>query len=236
MRTQKISAVPFFTVGMLFLISFGIVAWGVHVESDWVTSFDLSWIERIQGSISDGKTTLFKILTELGSMKFVIALTIILAIVLFLKRKYADGLWFGGTILFCAVIGGKVLKKIFDRDRPEFLQLIKKTNESFPSGHATATTIFYGFIGLILVLSLAQIWKKVIVGLITLTLIGFILFTRIYLGAHYPTDVVGGFLYGGAVVCLSLGVYLTVQDPLHNLLRKLKLNDQSEPLERSRGY
>ncbi|WP_440896655.1 phosphatase PAP2 family protein [Amphibacillus sp. Q70] len=236
MRTRKLSAVPFFTVGMLFLILFGIIAWGVHVESAWVTSFDLSWIERIQGSISDSKTALFMILTELGSMKLVIALTIILAIVLFFKRKYADGLWFGGTILFCAAIGGKVLKKIFDRDRPEFLQLIEKTNESFPSGHATATTIFYGFIGLVLVLSLTQIWKKFIVGFITLALIGFILFTRIYLGVHFPTDVIGGFSYGAAVVFISFGVYLAVQESLRDLLRKLKLKDQSETFERSRGY
>lgn len=236
MRTRKTSTIPFFTVGMLFLILFGILAWGVHLDSDWVTAFDLAWIERIQASISDGKTALLIKLTDLGSMKLVIVLTIIIAIVLFFKRKYADGLWFGGTILFCAAIGGKVLKKIFDRDRPEFLQLVKKTNESFPSGHATATTIFYGFIGLILVLSLAQIWKKLIVGFITLTLIGFILFTRVYLGVHFPTDVVGGFLYGGAVVSFSLAVYLAVQDSLRDLLRKLKLSDQSKPFERSRGY
>lgn len=236
MRTRKISAIPFFITGMLFLILFGIIAWGVHAESGWVTSFDLSWIERIQASISDSKTTLFIIITELGSMELVIALTIILAIFLFFKRKYADGLWFGGTILFCAAIGGRVLKRIFDRDRPEFLQLVEKTNESFPSGHATATTIFYGFIGLVLMLVSVQIWKKFIVGFITLTWIGFILVTRVYLGVHFPTDVVGGFLYGIAAILLSLGVYLAVQDPLRDLLRKLKLNDQSETFERSRGY
>lgn len=66
----------------------------------------------------------------------------------------------GNNPFFCAAIGGKILKKIFDRDRPAFLQLIEKTNESFPSGHATATTIFYGFIGLVLILTAVQIWKK----------------------------------------------------------------------------
>ncbi|WP_205136528.1 phosphatase PAP2 family protein [Virgibacillus halotolerans] len=235
MRTRRLSTMPFFIIGILFLILFGTIAWGVFFESGWVTSFDLSWIERIQGSVSEGKTSFIMKITELGNMKLVIVLTIIIAIVLFFKRKYAEGLWFGGTILFCAAIGGKILKKVFDRDRPAFLQLIEKTNESFPSGHATATTIFYGLIGLVLVLAATEVWKKFVVGFITLAWIGFILITRIYLGVHFPTDVIGGFLYGIAAILLSMGVYLVVQEPLRNLLRKFKLNDQSETFERSRG-
>lgn len=236
MKIRNLSTVPFFITGFLFLILFGIVAWGVYFESSWVTSFDLSWIERIQGSVSAGKTSLFMKITELGNMKLVIVLTIIIAIVLFFKRKYAEGLWFGGTILFCAAIGGMILKKTFDRERPAFLQLVEKTTESFPSGHATATTIFYGLIGLVLVLASVQIWKKFIVGFITLAWIGFILITRIYLGVHFPTDVIGGLLYGLAAILLSMGVYLIVQEPLRNLLRKMKLNDQSETFGRSRDH
>src|SRR5699024_8515887 len=118
----------------------------------------------------------------------------IISIGLFIKRKFTEGLWFGGTILFCAAIGGKILKKLFDRDRPMFLQLIEKSNESFPSGHATATTIFYGFIGVVLILAVNQLWKKVMIGFVMMAWIGFILFTRIYLGVHFPTDVLAGFL------------------------------------------
>ncbi|WP_077603936.1 phosphatase PAP2 family protein [Oceanobacillus sojae] len=236
MRTQKVSPMPFFIVGILFLILFGIISWGVYFDSSWIRSFDLTWIDWIQGSISEGKTSFIMKITELGNMKLVIVLTIIIAIVLFIKRKFAEGLWFGGTILFCAAIGGKVLKKIFDRDRPTFLQLIEKTNESFPSGHATATTIFYGFIGLVLILTAIQIWKKVIIGFITVIWIGYILFTRIYLGVHFPTDVLAGFLYGTAAVFISIGVYLLVQQPLRHLLRKLNLVDKSETFERAENY
>ncbi|WP_339228834.1 phosphatase PAP2 family protein [Oceanobacillus sp. FSL K6-2867] len=163
-------------------------------------------------------------------MKLIIALTMILVIVLFFKHKYAEGLWFGGTILFCAAIAGKVLKKAFDRERPAFLQLIEKTNESFPSGHATGSTIFYGFIGLILVCIIAKIWLKLVVGFITLAWIGFILFTRVYLGAHFPTDVLAGFLFGMAAVFISIGTYITVQQPLKNSLRKLQLKNQSDAI------
>ncbi|GIO24058.1 phosphatase PAP2 family protein [Oceanobacillus sp. J11TS1] len=220
MKTQRISPMPLLIIGTVFLILFGVIAWGVYFDSNWIRSFDLAWIERIQGSISEGKTSFIMKITELGSMELVIVLTIIIAIVLFFKRKFAEGLWFGGTILFCAAIGGKVLKKVFDRERPAFLQLIEKTNESFPSGHATATTIFYGFIGLVLILSTAQIWKKVVIGFITVAWIGFILITRIYLGVHFPTDVLAGFLYGSAAVFISIGVYSLVRQPLRKFLKQ----------------
>lgn len=100
MGKQKVSPVPFFIVGILFLILFGAISWGVYFDSSWIRSFDLAWIDRIQGSISEGKTSFIIKVTELGSMKLVIALTIIIAIVLFFKRRFAEGLWFGGTILF----------------------------------------------------------------------------------------------------------------------------------------
>src|SRR5699024_1807982 len=111
---------------------------------------------------------------------------------------------------------------------PDFLQLVEKTSESFPSGHATATTIFYGLLGLALILLTTKVWKKIVIGFITLTLIGFILITRIYLRVHFPTAVIAGFLYGSASSLLAISVYQLVGQPLQQLLQKLGLKDQSE--------
>ncbi|HLR41377.1 MAG TPA: phosphatase PAP2 family protein, partial [Virgibacillus sp.] len=182
MKKQQFSAMPLVVTGIIFLILFSIIAWGVYFESSWVKSFDLSWIERIQGSVSESKTAFLMTLTELGNIRLIIVLTIIIAIVLFFKRRYAEGLWLGGTILFCAAIMGKILKEMFDRERPQFLQLVERSTESFPSGHATATTIFYGLIGLVIVLAATKAWKKFVAGFITLAWIVSILVTRVYLG------------------------------------------------------
>jgi len=236
LKKQQFSAIPLVVTGIIFLILFGIIAWGVHFESGWVTSFDLSWIERIQGAVSEGKTTFLMTLTELGNIRLIIVLTIIITIVLFFKRRYAEGLWLGGTILFCAAIMGKILKETFDRERPQFLQLVERSTESFPSGHATATTIFYGLIGLVIVLAATKAWKKFVAGFITLAWIVSILVTRVYLGVHFPTDVIAGFLYGMASVFLSVGIYPVVREPLRQLLRKMKLNDQSKLFARARDH
>ena len=228
MKTKQPSAWTLILVGIIFLVMFGIVSWGVYFESSWVHSLDMSMIEMIQSNVTETKTTILSLLTEVGNIRLVIVLTIILAILLFVKKWYAAGLWFGGTILFCAAIITKILKEVFNRTRPDFLQLVEKTSESFPSGHATATTIFYGLLGLALILLTTKVWKKIVIGFITLTLIGFILITRIYLGVHFPTDVIAGFLYGSASVLISIGVYQLVGQPLQQLLQKLGLKDQSE--------
>src|SRR5699024_3936685 len=178
-------------------------------------------------NVTETKTTILSLLTEIGNIRLVIVLTIILAIILFVKKWYAAGLWFGGTILVCAAIITKILKEVFDRTRPDFLQLVEKTTESFPSGHATATTIFYGLLVRALILLTTKVWKKIVIGFITLTLIGFILITRIYLGVHFPTDVIAGVLYGSASVLISIGVYQLTATALQQALQKLGLKDQS---------
>ncbi|HLR71474.1 MAG TPA: phosphatase PAP2 family protein [Pseudogracilibacillus sp.] len=185
-------------------------------------------IEMIQSNVTENKTSLLIFLTEVGNIRLVIGLTIILAVILFIKKWYAAGLWFGGTILFCAAIGTKILKKVFDRTRPDMMQLIEKSTESFPSGHATATTIFYGLLGIALILLATKLWKKVIIGALSFVIIGFILISRIYLGVHFPTDVIAGFLYGMSSVLISIGFYQILAQPLQRLLKKIGLSDESE--------
>lgn len=235
MNSNKQSII-FISVGILFLLLFGVISFGVYFESSWVNSLDMNLIEKIQGNITEGKTSLLKVLTEVGNIRLVIVLTIILAVILFIKKWYAAGLWFGGTILVCAAIGTKILKEVFDRTRPDFMQLVEKSTESFPSGHATSTTIFYGLLGLALILLTTHVWKKVVVGFITLLIIGFILISRIYLGVHFPTDVIAGFLYGMASILISVGVYQLLAQPLQKLLKKIGLSDQSDTFTKEKLY
>src|SRR5699024_5066964 len=230
MNDYKQATRPLFMAGLLFLVLFMIIGWGVGTKSSWVEAFDMYGIDHIHRFVAPSLTAFVKVATELGNIRLVIPVTIILVLILFFKKRFAEGLWLGGTILFCGAISTKVLKKLIDRDRPEFLQLITKTNESFPSGHTIATTIFYGLLGLVLLLAVRELWKKWVIALITMAWILFIMVSRIYLGVHYPTDVLAGFLFGAASVSLSVGVYLIAEEPLRHLLAKWKLQDQSKAL------
>lgn len=231
MKIKSLVYRNFIWIGLIFLIMFCILSLGVYKDHRLVSVVDEALIEVIQANVTDTKTDVLSVLTEIGNVRLIIVLTIILSLILFIKRFYIASIWFSGTVFLCAAIFAKVLKRIFDRERPNFLPLIEKTTESFPSGHATATTIFYGLLGLALFLLIKKMWKKVLIGLVTLTLISFILVTRVYLGVHYPTDVIAGFLYGSATVFISMGIYQWARLPLQARLRRLGFTDQGDALK-----
>lgn len=103
-----------------------------------------------------------------------------------------------------------LLKIIFARPRPNTEQaLILASSASFPSGHAVVSLIFYGFLAYVIV-GYVQSWRtKIAVVLSAVFVIGLIGISRIYLGAHWPSDVLGGYLLGAwCLVAMITMIYL----------------------------
>ena len=81
--------------------------------------------------------------------------------------------------------------------------MVKLQTYSFPSGHAVGATVFYGFAAILLWFYIAsKLWRAVI-GTAIVAVIVTVGFSRVYLGAHYPTDVLAGFLEGVAWLSLT---------------------------------
>ena len=140
--------------------------------------------------ISNFMTPIAKVITNLGSAVFLIALTIILIIVI--KNKKI-GLSIFLNLSFVTILN-QLLKRILQRPRPNEFRIIEETGYSFPSGHSMVSMAFYGYL---IYLIYKYVKNKYIKwGLITLLsiLIVSIGTSRIYLGVHYTSDVLGGFL------------------------------------------
>jgi undecaprenyl-diphosphatase len=146
---------------------------------------------------------------------------------LFIKKMYTAALWFGLTISLSPGVLVHLMKPVIGRERPEFLRLAAESTYSFPSGHSTASTVFYGMLGLILILSVQKLWKKIIIAFITVTIILFVMASRIYLGVHFPTDVLAGFSFGAATVLLSLSLYHLALPKFSQWLRSKDITDKS---------
>lgn len=150
--------------------------------------------------------------THLGNVYGVTAMTVLAGIFLFTKRMYQHL-----AALFISVLGSAitmdVLKTYFSRERPlDVAFYIPENSFSFPSGHAASAMALVGLLTYFCVLEVKQQRAKTILFLIGLFYVLLIGISRIYLGVHFLTDVVAGFLLGLMWVVLAVGVleYLAI--------------------------
>ncbi|WP_462421887.1 phosphatase PAP2 family protein [Salinicoccus sp. Marseille-QA3877] len=215
--------------GCIFLLIFLGISIGVITEKQWVYTFDITWINFIQSFITPPLTAVVSILTDIGGVREIIFLTILVTVFLFLRKWYAAGLWLGGTVLFSTVI--LTFIKIFvGRERPDILVIATEQSQSFPSGHSTLSTVFYGLLGFTFITLAKKTSQKIIIAATASLIIGFVMLSRIYLGAHFPSDVLGGLSFGSASTLISLYVYQFSLPYLQKFLLQWKLADRSPVL------
>jgi len=161
----------------------------------------LLWIHSHSPEWLDGP---MRLITALGYYQVVAPLLAALVLVFYLK-----GWRLSAILLLVSTVGGSlltaVLKAVFGRARPEIFDSgYTASFYSFPSGHATVAVGFYGALTLILAYRLRgpARWAAATCGVSLVLLIGF---SRLYLGVHYPTDVLAGFLAAPLwVVCVGV--------------------------------
>ncbi|MFB4164649.1 phosphatase PAP2 family protein [Alteribacillus sp. JSM 102045] len=119
-----------------------------------------------------------------------------------------------GVILLLSVGGGGllnyVLKSIYERQRPDFERVIEASGFSFPSGHAMNAVTFYGMLAMILFFIVQKEKMKIVVCVGFSILILLIGVSRVYLGVHYVSDILAGYLAGLAWLIAMLLIYRSI--------------------------
>lgn len=187
---------------VIFLILFSIFAYKIVMDkSIYIDKIVYDFI--CDNFMSERMTNIVKILTSLGSALVVIILTIVLFMAIKNKRIAVSIV----INLIVITILNNLLKIIFLRPRPNVNNLILESGYSFPSGHSSTGMAFYGYLIYLIYKYVNN--KKIKISLIiflSLVIVAIGL-SRIYLGVHYASDVLGGFLL--AIVYLIIFITIT---------------------------
>ncbi len=179
-----------------------------------VHKIDVYILSKISLLVNDKLTVIMKLVTSLCSPIFMLVL-IVLAFILFKDKRLALGVLMA---LIFSVVSNLALKSFFSRERPLEFMLIDESGYSFPSGHSMVSIAFYGFL-IYLCYKLIKNKKLKVIAIFSLSLIiALIAFSRLYLGVHYPTDVLAGLTSG----YVFLGVYIII---FKRYIMKEKNND-----------
>lgn len=190
---------------ILLILCFAALAWA-YGAPNWI-ELNKTVGSNLYNFLGDGWISIFTVITNLGSGNIHYPLTGIFILYLWVRKNY----WIVALLLY-NLIGVRqvnhLLKSIFEVARPELEHLVHAGYYSFPSGHSMNSMAFFGLIAFLLSRYILQsrvqstlIWVS---AAVLILLIGL---SRVYLGVHYPMDVLGGFAAGGAWLLLSITIH-----------------------------
>lgn len=166
--------------------------------------WDMAAVQALYAIRTPFGVQIFSLVTDLGGALVVVAV-MLAALYLLWKGKrwaYAVGLM---VSLGGGMATSTILKALVERPRPPlFFHAIFETDYSFPSSHATAAVALYAFLAYSawkLDLKFRSAW--IVLFSVVILAVGF---SRVYLGVHYPSDVLGGYVVGGIFAWLGIRV------------------------------
>ncbi len=176
---------------ILFICLIGFLALAEDVFNKEIMNGDIIGYKLVsEFLISDFTIPIAKFITNFGGAIFLIVLTIILLISI--KNKKI-GLSIFSNLAIITILN-QLLKRILQRPRPTEYRIIEETGYSFPSGHSMISMAFYGYLIYLIYKYVKNKYIKWISIILLSILICSIGISRIYLGVHYTSDVLGGFL------------------------------------------
>ncbi len=200
----------YLTKGSFALLLFVILGYIVKFYPDMLIGFDQPIQTAIRGDLPDFLTILFRTITHLIDIPVIITWVLIVAFIFYRKQWKLESYLMLGNLTLAGILI-VTFKNIYQRPRPEILHLVEEKGFSFPSGHSLAVTIMVGTLIVIFSQRIKdQLWKRIVQILLGFYLLS-VLVSRVYLGVHYPSDVL-------ASLCVGLGV-LFIEFPFYDKLR-----------------
>lgn len=172
-----------------------------------VVTNNISWFDDpiynyLIGLRSDTLDKYFLVVTNMAEI--ITMIFIIIIIVFSIDKKYRNLVVISAG---ASVLINNIIKFIIRRERPDHLRLFRSFGYSYPSGHSMISVAVYGFLIYYVYKKVKNIYLKIFLIIILTLLIISIGLSRIYLGVHYPSDVLGGFLLAISITMIIITIY-----------------------------
>lgn len=198
---------PYLLLSSFAFLAFVMLGYCVKFTPEVLKSFDAPIQTAIRGQLPQFWTTFFSSITVLGNTSTQVILVVIVFLFFRYKKWYVESYYMLGNGLISAICILS-LKNIYQRPRPSISHLVEAHGYSFPSGHSMGSILIIGGLTIVLYQRMASPILKKVIALLLGVLILLIGISRIYVGVHYPTDVMAGFLLGSAFLSLLYPFYL----------------------------
>ncbi len=198
---------------MIFFVVFGLLAWYVHIHP--VIAIDVAITREFQEHNLPWLLNLMKFVSLLGNYSLIFALLVLLtAIVFWMVRLRLEALYF---IVLSSVseLLNTSLKLLINRPRPaaSLVEVFQRaTGNSFPSGHVMSYVAYWGLLfALSFILFKRDRWWHYALLIIPAFFVVLVGPSRVYLGDHWASDVLGAYILGGLLLGVSLWIYLKLK-------------------------
>lgn len=177
-----------------FALAFVFLGYVAKFYPSSFTGFDSAIQSAIRGNLPSGATQFWTSITVIGNTVIILAITLILSAIFFYYKKWKIEAYFLLASFVAMGVASTALKYVYQRPRPSIEWLIDTIGYSFPSWHTVSTMMIAGAVVIVIQQRMKQGLAKLVLqaGLIVLAML--VAISRIYIGVHYPTDIIGGWL------------------------------------------
>ncbi|WP_143969945.1 phosphatase PAP2 family protein [Streptococcus anginosus] len=196
----------FFNQGSFALLLFVILGYVVKFHSGQLKGIDNLLQTTLRGNLPHALTVFFSSLTSLINIPVIVTWVALLLGIFLYKKWWSEALLLGGNLVLTGLLV-KLLKGVYQRPRPALQHLVVESGFSFPSGHALASTLIFGTLLIIVSQRMQTVQTKRLLQGLLIAMILLIVMSRVYLGVHYPTDVLGSLLLGVGILYIEFPYY-----------------------------
>ena len=196
----------FLTKGSFALLLFVILGYVVKFHPNYLKGFDWPIQTILRGDLPDSLTFFFSNVTSLINIPVIITWVVVLVGLFLYKKWWSEAILLAGNLALTGILVA-LLKNVYQRPRPAIQHLVEEGGFSFPSGHALASTLVVGALVIIVSQRVKNRHLRHLLQVLLMVFILTIMTSRVYLGVHYPTDVLGSLLLGLGMLHIEFPYY-----------------------------